>query len=64
MANASSYSIHDGDRNRLWPRETLIRGYYEGKVLNTSFGLVPKWKSRVRAAELNEGKSQSVCGVD
>lgn len=36
----SSYSIHDGDRNRLWPQETLIRGYYEGKVLNKSFCLV------------------------
>lgn len=36
----SSYSIHDGDRNRLRPQETLIRGYYEGKVLNKSFCLV------------------------
>lgn len=28
----SSYSIHDGDRNRLWPQETFIRDYYEEKV--------------------------------
>lgn len=25
----SSYSIHDRDRNRLWPQETFIRDYYE-----------------------------------
>lgn len=24
----SSYSIHDGDRNRLWPRETFTRDCY------------------------------------
>ena len=28
----SSYSIHDGDRNRLWPQETFIRDYYEEQV--------------------------------
>lgn len=33
----SSYSIHDGDRNRLWPQETFRRQYYEGKVWKTKF---------------------------
>lgn len=32
----SSYSIHDGDRNRLWPQETFIGDYYEEKVWKQS----------------------------
>lgn len=33
----SSYSIHDGSRNRLWAQETFIREYYEGKVWKKKF---------------------------
>lgn len=36
----SSYSIHDGDRNRLWPRETFIRDYYEEKAWKKVAGLL------------------------
>ncbi len=31
-SKCSSYSIHDGDRNRLRPQETFIRDYYEEKI--------------------------------
>lgn len=34
----SSYSIHDGDRNRLWPQETFIRYYYEEKAWKQFLG--------------------------
>lgn len=33
----SSYSIHDGDRNRLWPQETFISNYYEAQVWKKKF---------------------------
>lgn len=33
----SSYSIHDGDRNRLWPQETFIRDCYEEQVWKKKF---------------------------
>ena len=36
----SSYSIHDGDRNRLWPQETFIRDCYEEQVWKKSLYVV------------------------
>lgn len=41
---SSSYNIHDGDRNRLCPQETLIRYYYEEKAWDVS-GLLNKMES-------------------
>lgn len=39
----SSYSIHDRDRNRLWPQETFIRDYYEEKAWKQSL-----WESSAK----------------
>lgn len=42
-SKCSSYSIHDGDRNRLCPQETFTRAYYEEKV----------WKKKVLGKQQN-----------